>query len=136
MNNWVHMLKEFHKACETEDPIKPTIPPQEKIELRRKLIKEEYTELCGDEITEIGAMDTTDLEEIAKELCDLIYVVIGTALAYGIDLDRAFCEVHRSNMTKFPNGRVIRRADGKILKPETYEFPNMGVIWDDPVPQI
>ena len=38
----------------------------------------------------------------------------------------AFKEVHRSNMTKVcKDGTVLRRADGKIIKPDTFEEPNL-----------
>ena len=38
----------------------------------------------------------------------------------------AFKEVHRSNMTKVcKDGTVLRREDGKIIKPDTFEEPNL-----------
>jgi predicted HAD superfamily Cof-like phosphohydrolase len=55
-------------------------------------------------------------------LADILYVVFGTAVAMGIDLSPFFDEVHRSNMTKVGGEK---RADGKVLKPETYEPPNL-----------
>jgi len=39
-----------------------------------------------------------------------------------------FSEIHRSNMTKVVDGKVVRREDGKILKPDTYEKPNIEAI--------
>lgn len=43
-----------------------------------------------------------------------------------------FNEIHRSNMTKLePDGKVRRREDGKILKPETYERPNLKQFFKD-----
>ncbi|MFF1701205.1 hypothetical protein [Streptomyces sp. NPDC058252] len=60
-------------------------------------------------------------EALAKELADVLYVVYGTADLLEIPLESVFAEVHRSNMSKIgPNGEVIRREDGKILKPDTY----------------
>ncbi len=59
-------------------------------------------------------------EALAKELADLLYVVYGTADLLDIPLEAVFAEVHRSNMTKVVDGQVIRREDGKILKPDTY----------------
>jgi predicted HAD superfamily Cof-like phosphohydrolase len=59
-------------------------------------------------------------EALAKELADLLYVVYGTADLLEIPLEAVFAEVHRSNMSKVVNGQVIRREDGKILKPDTY----------------
>jgi predicted HAD superfamily Cof-like phosphohydrolase len=60
-------------------------------------------------------------EALAKELADVLYVVYGTADLLEIPLEAVFTEVHRSNMSKVgPNGQVIRREDGKILKPDSY----------------
>jgi predicted HAD superfamily Cof-like phosphohydrolase len=59
-------------------------------------------------------------EALAKELADVLYVVYGTADLLEIPLEAVFAEVHRSNMSKVVDGEVIRREDGKILKPDTY----------------
>ncbi len=69
---------------------------------------------------------TGPLDRLAHELADVVYVAYGTALAHGIDLDAVIAEIHRSNMTKRgPDGRVARRADGKILKGDHYEAPDV-----------
>ncbi|MFE9525121.1 MazG nucleotide pyrophosphohydrolase domain-containing protein [Streptomyces sp. NPDC006631] len=60
-------------------------------------------------------------EALAKELADVLYVVYGTADLLEIPLEAVFAEVHRSNMTKVVDGQVIRREDGKILKPDSYK---------------
>jgi predicted HAD superfamily Cof-like phosphohydrolase len=44
-------------------------------------------------------------------------VAYGAAVTYGIDLDAALREVHRSNMSKLDDqGRPVYREDGKVLK--------------------
>ena len=64
--------------------------------------------------------------EVADALADLVYVIYGAALEYGIPLDRVFAEVHRSNMAKLgADGRPILREDGKILKPDGWTLPNV-----------
>lgn len=61
---------------------------------------------------------------VAKELADVLYVTYGAANALGIDLPAVFVEVHRSNMSKVgPDGEVVRRADGKVLKGPSYQPP-------------
>ncbi len=60
---------------------------------------------------------TTDLPAIAKELADVLYVVYGTAVSLGIDMEPVFKEVHRSNMSKVGG---YKREDGKWVKPSTY----------------
>lgn len=69
------------------------------------------------------------MEEIRGQLCkewaDLQYVVSQAALYYNIPADRAFDRVHESNMTKVVDGKLILRDDGKILKPDSYQAPDM-----------
>ena len=62
-------------------------------------------------------------------LADIAYVVYGTALTYGIDLDSALREVHRSNMSKLGNdGKPLIRDDGKVLKSERYFPPDIASV--------
>lgn len=76
---------------------------------------------------------TGPLDRLAHELADVVYVAYGTALVHGIDLDAVIAETHRSNMTKrVPDGRVARRAGGKVLKyspvgDRAAAHPNIGV---------
>lgn len=92
--------------------------------LRYKLIEEEAEEACE------AIRENTDINHIAKELADLVYVAYGAARTYGIPLDLAVAEVHRSNMTKLIGGPV-RRADGKLLKGEHYEEANMRKVMEN-----
>lgn len=45
----------------------------------------------------------------------------------GIYIIGAFDEVARSNMSKvdIESGKLLKRADGKVLKPDTYSPPNL-----------
>lgn len=101
------------------------------VNLRKNLISEEYKEL-------MEALDMDDGPEktvaIADAMADLLYVVNGTAVSFGIPLDDVFEEVHRSNMSKLDeNGQPMVRADGKILKGPNFREPNISqVLW--PVP--
>jgi hypothetical protein len=123
----VSLVKQFQKG----DPEYPSDPM-----FHYTLIREEI-----DEVAKAYA-------ELLKELSDLEYVLIGAhckkiqefpedivANLYAFEhlyqaiqpavLNEAFLRVHRSNMTKLTNGRLVKREDGKILKPDTYEPPNM-----------
>jgi predicted HAD superfamily Cof-like phosphohydrolase len=47
-------------------------------------------------------------------------------LVYGLDLDKCFQEIHKSNMSKLDmNGRPIYREDGKVMKGPDYRRPNL-----------
>ena len=80
--------------------------------------------LLGEEAGEfVAASGKGDLAGIADALADIVYVVYGTALTYGIDLDAVLREVHRSNMSKLgSDGKPFIRDDGKVLKSGKY-FP-------------
>ena len=118
MSNMFQDVKDFQTAVGQNVGTKPEFPsPSERI-LRMKLLKEEFDEYNEGETN-------NDLENIAKELADIIYIVCGTAVSYGIPLDRVFDEVHRSNMAKLVDGKPVRRDDGKILKPEGWTPPDV-----------
>lgn len=73
--------------------------------------------------------------EIADALGDLLYVVTGAALVYGIDLDAVFDEVQLSNMSKLgADGRPVVRADGKILKGPNFFEPDIRGVLDSQRP--
>ena len=84
-----------------------------------------YVCLIDEEYNEFAKAQTE--EEDLKELCDLIWVIIGYAQCCGYDLAGAFDEVARSNMSKIDPqlGYVIKRSDGKVQKPTSYSPANM-----------
>ena len=89
--------------------------------LRVKLIEEEAKEVKD-------AIFYEGVEEVAKELCDLLYVTYGTILTFGLQnkIEECFDEVHRSNMSKLgKDGKPVYREDGKLLKGDNYSPANM-----------
>jgi predicted HAD superfamily Cof-like phosphohydrolase len=112
------MVEEFHRKFELRVEPAPAIPDEATRRLRVRLIQEEF-----DEVKE--ALAKEDLNGIAKELADLLYVVYGTAVSYGIDMDPVFREVHRSNLSKVGG---YKRGDGKWVKPPTYSPAQIGPI--------
>lgn len=112
----------FHKACDVPILEKPTIPDLARRELRISLINEE----CNKEL--IPAIDkANDIAEVADALADLIYVIVGTALEFGIPLDRVWNAVQAANMAKVDpiTGKVKKREDGKVLKPLGWVAPDI-----------
>ena len=104
------MVLEFHKEFDIHVADTPTVPDEKTEALRVRLIQEEFAELKE-------ALEEKNLPNIAKELADLLYVVFGTAVSYGIDMEPVFQEVQRSNMSKVGG---YKREDGKWVKPATY----------------
>jgi predicted HAD superfamily Cof-like phosphohydrolase len=90
--------------------------------LRAALLQEEVGEF-------VTAAEKGDLAAIADALADIAYVVYGTALTYGIDLDPVLREVHRSNMSKLGrDGKPLMREDGKVLKSDRYFPPDIASV--------
>lgn len=118
MSNMFQDVKDFQTAVGQNIGVKPELPDPAERELRLRLLKEEYEEYIQGECK-------NDVENIAKELADIIYIVCGTAASYGIPLDKVFAEVHKSNMAKLVDGKPVRRADGKILKPDGWRPPDI-----------
>jgi predicted HAD superfamily Cof-like phosphohydrolase len=114
----------FHIACDVPVLHQPTIPPDDRVALRRNLIDEEIN------VELLPAIDRGDLPAIADGLADAIYVIVGTALEYGIPLDRVWEAVQRANMAKVDpaTGKVQKRADGKVLKPNGWKSPDVAAI--------
>ncbi|SPP63852.1 MazG nucleotide pyrophosphohydrolase domain-containing protein [Nitrospira lenta] len=104
------MVEEFHKKFDSLVQDTPTAASEETKRLRIRLIQEEFDELKE-------SMAEGNLAAVAKEMADLLYVVYGTAVSYGIDMGPVFREVHRSNLSKVGG---YKREDGKWVKPPTY----------------
>jgi NTP pyrophosphatase (non-canonical NTP hydrolase) len=117
------------------DPRKPDVSVDQ--ELRMALITEEVAELrLALEGRDKHGKTLSDREKIiavADALADISYVVAGAAVTWGIDLGCCFDEVHRSNMTKTPGNK---RVDGKLLKGQNYEPPNLGCVLDEVAKEI
>lgn len=112
-------VAEFAKIFKCYQSDKITLPVQEIRDIRKKLLKEEYEEYVVGE-------EENDIVQIADALTDMLYIIFGTAEAYGIVLEETFDEVHKSNLTKLDeNGNPIFREDGKVLKGVNYQPPNI-----------
>lgn len=116
------MVREFHEAFGLPVRYEPVDVSRSEKWLRIDLLEEEYNEY-------ISAALAPNLVEVADALADMVYVIHGTALAYGINLDVVLAEVHRSNMTKLgEDGKPIYREDGKVVKGPKYEAPRIAEV--------
>lgn len=120
MNPIVASLLEFNQAFEIPKLDAPGLGPDEMIELRIKLLREEVEEYAE-------AARAGDMVEILDALADIGYILAGTIINHGMQhvYDDAFNEVHRSNMAKLVDGKVLRREDGKVMKPEGWQPPHL-----------
>tara|TARA_B100001029_G_C15056143_1_gene454526 strand:+ start:835 stop:1176 length:342 start_codon:yes stop_codon:yes gene_type:complete len=98
---------------------KPDFPSEKIVKLRYDLIKEELDEFSV-------ALDKKSLKEVADSLTDILYVTYGAGIAFGIDLDKCFDEVQKSNMSKLgQDGKPIYNKQGKVMKGPSYFEPNL-----------
>lgn len=112
-------VKEFHKAFGHPVGEEPNTLLASRKAFRMRLIDEECMEMYE-------SMRDGDVVNTAKELADILYVVYGTAVEMGIELDEVFDAVHQSNMSKLgEDGKPIYREDGKVLKGPNYSPPNI-----------
>lgn len=113
-------VKEFHEQFRITVETYPIIATKLEQMLRVRVITEETDEL-------LVALLNEDMVKIADGIADAIYVIIGTAVTYGIDIEPIWDEVHRTNMAKVGGGV---REDGKILKPVGWEPPKIKELLD------
>lgn len=113
-------VKEFMLAGEQQVKVTPNIFDSQ-AHLYYNLIAEEFLELSE-------AVKNKDIIETADACADLIWVIEGLCHSLGIPLQQVWDEVARSNFSKTVEGKLIKREDGKVLKPATYSPPNLKFI--------
>jgi predicted HAD superfamily Cof-like phosphohydrolase len=117
MNQEQQMVHQFHERFGLLRQSRPTLAGGTMHRRRTLLIEEELAEFRN-------AGEAQDLVGVADALADLLYVVYGAAVEYGIDLEPVFAEIHRSNMSK-GDAKCGCRPDGKVLKGSSYEPPRV-----------
>jgi len=119
-------VREFHQAFgqDIDHKIVLSETSSRLFALRRRLVEEEYQEFLSAALE--MPIFTSDLENLLKEMVDLLYVIYGMAATFGWDIDTAFNRVHASNMSKLgADGKPIYREDGKVLKSKNYIPPDL-----------
>ena len=92
---------------------------EKQAQLYHRLINEEYNEF-------IVARNQKDEVETLDACFDMMWVIIGYMLSKGYDVEGAWDEGARSNLAKIDilTGKVTKREDGKVLKPEGWKKPD------------
>lgn len=106
----------LHKFAFIKDT--PGIPDDKIMRLRENLVTEEAREF-------ISALRRRHLPDLIDACADLVYVVLGTAVACGVDIRPVWNAIHASNMLKDPG---VLRLDGKIMKPLGWIHPDVEAI--------
>lgn len=113
MTNVFDDINKFAEACD-----QPASEANYKMYL--DLIREETDEL------EEAIQDNDKVEQL-DALVDILVVTIGAIRAAGWDAEGAWKEVMDTNFAKIDpvTGKVNKRADGKVLKPEGWQAPQL-----------
>jgi predicted HAD superfamily Cof-like phosphohydrolase len=113
MTNPFKDIDTFQTACDQE-------PSMENYAMYLDLITEEYEELKE-------AVIENDRVEQLDALVDILVVTMGAIRAGGFDGEGAWKEVMDTNFAKIDptTGKVIKREDGKVLKPKGWTAPNL-----------
>ena len=101
-------------------------------ELYQGLIGEESDELFDEMNNFVRGYKNASTENELKEMADLIYVLYGYARVKGYNLDKALERIHQDNMGRMyqPDGTILRRDDGKVLKNKDYPKVELGdLVW-------
>ena len=106
-------INKFATACDQE-------PSEANYNMYLDLIREEVGEL-EEAITENDRIEQLDA------LIDILVVTIGAVRAGGMNAEGAWKEVMDTNFAKIDptTGKVIKREDGKVLKPEGWQAPKL-----------
>lgn len=87
-----------------------------------------YLNLIKEEVQELqDAVDQDDKVEQLDALIDILVVTVGAIHSLGADGEGAWNEVMATNFAKIDaeTGKVRKREDGKILKPEGWKTPEL-----------
>ena len=118
MSNF-NKVKAFMNTYGQDVNEKASFPEGKIVQLRVDLIEEELNELKE-------AIKNNDLVEVADALTDILYVTYGAGHSFGVDLDKCFDEVQRSNMSKLgEDGNPIYNESGKVMKGPNYSAPDL-----------
>jgi len=117
----VNIIITFHKTYGQPFETKPTLIKSEIYKMRHDIQQEENNEY-------LKACEERDLVEVAHEIADEFYVLVGKVISHGLQdkMMDVFDEVHRANMSKLgTDGKPIYREDGKVLKGPNYSPPDV-----------
>ena len=118
MSNF-NKVKAFMNTYGQDVKEKASFPDDTVVQLRFDLIEEELNELKE-------AIKNNDIVEVADALTDILYVTYGAGHSFGVNLDKCFDEVQRSNMSKLgEDGNPIYNDSGKVMKGPNYSVPDL-----------
>ena len=114
------IIEDFHEWADysgTSDAM--LTDPWNVLRFRGRLLDEELSET-------LTAIQNRDPEELVDGLVDIMVVAGATLAALGVNVDKAWKEVHKANMAKQPGVKPGRDSDGApdMMKPDDWVSPN------------
>lgn len=126
LNQLIEWHTKFQVPYRTEPcPFEDSDKNLKLLRLRARIMTEEVKEWAE------AAAYNMDIDHRAKELADILYTVFGTIITEGLQdkIEQVFDAVHESNMSKLgPDGKPVKRADGKVLKGPNYKEPDLSFL--------
>jgi predicted HAD superfamily Cof-like phosphohydrolase len=135
-------LREFHLLIGAPILSTPQVPSDDRVRLRMRMLLEETLE-CLDACFVDDHVTTDQLKRLVESYIDknevsvdlpllidgfgdVDYIVEGNRLEFGTDGQPIADAIHKANMAKVgPDGWIVRREDGKVLKPEGWTPPDI-----------
>lgn len=120
--NFLELRKEFNEAFNIKSNKDFGLIPAKDSALEFNMLHEELVEY-------LTACINHDEVEVMDAIIDMMYLIYGIAYRHGMTnetLEKAFKEVHASNMSKLgEDGKPIYREDGKVMKSDKFFKPNL-----------
>ncbi len=126
MSNPFALRRDFMQRFDMNLPAQPQYHA-EALSMWQTMLQEEWQEFMTAlqdyrQLPQADAAGQTRLRaELAAEGVDVLNVLIGLLLSQGLPLEKMFDAIHAANLAKCVDGKVVRREDGKILKPEGWQ---------------
>ena len=113
MKEDLELVKEFHRKFKIPINQIPQLISKDRAEIRFNVMREEVEEY-------IEGVNNNDLQNIARELADILYSTYGTVIEHGLQdkMPQIFREIHKANMTR-------EYTESKIRKGPDYKEPNL-----------
>jgi len=116
MKKEIALVEEFHRKFKAGVSTQPSLIPEDRSKNRYKLMASEVEEY-------LEGTENKDIENITKELADILYTVYGAVVEHGLQekMPAVFEAVHKSNMSKDYH-------EYKMIKGDSYQAVDVGKI--------
>ncbi|NHR06997.1 nucleoside triphosphate pyrophosphohydrolase family protein [Chromobacterium haemolyticum] len=125
MENFFTLRRHFMSQFDIPSPQRPQWQPQQLAMWETMLGEElaEFQQALADYKRQDG--DETErarrMAELLAEGVDVLNVLSGLLMSQGLPLEDMTREIHAANMRKCVDGKIVRREDGKVLKPAGWQ---------------